>query len=256
MDEMFVRAFLKALILPPFVNILVLVAALLLLRRWKVLRALLAAASLGSLVLLSMPIVSQLLASQLERYPALQWQAINPEDYQAIVVLGAGRYRQALEYGGEDIPKHLGLERLRYAAYLQRKTGLPILVSGGMWSDDSDPEAEFMARILEGEFRGRVPWREGISRTTWENAVYSRQIAEKNGIDKVLLVTHAWHMPRAVYSFEKAGFKVTPAPTVFKSVDLPGIGVMDFVPGINALYNSTWMLHEMLGLLWYRISSD
>lgn len=255
MDEMLVRAFLKALVMPPLINILIIAFALLLLRRWRVLRGALVSLSLLSLLLLSMPIVSQLLASQLERYPALAWQDINAEDYQAIVVLGAGRYRQAAEYGGVDIPKYLGLERVRYAAYLQRKTGLPIMVSGGLWNDDTVPEAEFMARIIESEFKGRVPWREGKSRTTWENAVYSRHMAEKNGIKQILLVTHAWHMPRAFYSFEKAGFVVVAAPTIFHSIDMPGLGFMDFVPNMNALHTSTWMLHELLGLMWYRISS-
>lgn len=253
---MLIRAFLKALVMPPLVNILLLLVALLLLRRWRVFRVLLITFSLGSLTLLSMPAVSHFLASQLERFPPLVWQNINPDDYQAIVVLGAGRYQQAPEYGNVDIPKYMGLERIRYAAYLQSKTGLPILVSGGLWADDTVPEAEFMARIIETEFKGRVPWREGKSRTTWENAVYSRHMAEKNGIHRILLVTHAWHMPRAVQSFEKAGFEVTAAPTIFKSIDLPGTRFFDFVPNINALHTSTYMLHEMLGLLWYQYASD
>ena len=127
MDEMLIRALLKSLLMPPLINIVVIVAALLLLRRWRVLQSLLIILSLLSLLLLSLPPVSSFLASQLERYPALIWQEINPDDYQAILVLGSGRLRQAPEYGGVDIPKTLGLERLRYAAYLQRKTGLPIM---------------------------------------------------------------------------------------------------------------------------------
>ena len=162
---------------------------------------------------------------------------------------------QAPEYGGEDIPKSLGLERLRYAAYLQRKTGLPIMTSGGVWGSDSVPEAEFMARIIEAEFMGRVRWREGKSRTTWENARFCKYLADRNGIERVLLVTHAWHMPRALYSFEKAGLQATPAPTIFKSLDRSGTGFADFLPDASALRTSTYMLHEMLGGLWYRVSA-
>ena len=256
MDEMLIRAFLKALVMPPLINILLILVALLLLRRWRVLKNLLVGLSLLSLLLLSMPAVSHFLASQLERYPALLWQDINTDDYQAIVVLGAGRYRQAPEYGGVDIPKNLGLERLRYAAYLQRKTGLPIMTTGGAWQDDSVPEAEFMARVLEREFMSTVKWREDKSRTTWENALYSKQLADENAIERVLLVTHAWHMPRAVYSFEQAGLMVTPAPTLFKSIDRPGISFSDFLPNVSALQTSTYMLHEMLGVLWYQFTSD
>jgi len=254
MDEMLVRAFIKSLVMPPTINIVVIVGAFLLLRRWRVFQFLVITLSLLSLLLLSLPSVSYFLASQLERYPALVWQEINPEDYQAIVVLGSGRHRQALEYDGLDVPRTLGLERLRYAAYLQRKTGLPIMVTGGAWMDDSVPEAAFMARVLENDFNSTVKWQEKRSRTTWENALYSKRLAEQNGVERVLLVTHAWHMLRAVYSFEKAGLNVTPAPTMFKSSHFSGTRFSDFVPNMNSLQSSTYMLHEMLGVLWYRFS--
>jgi len=255
MDEMLIRAFLKALVMPPTINIIIIVGALLLLRRRRGFQFLLIVLSLLSLLLLSLPPVSRFLASQLERYPALVWQEVNPENYQAIVVLGAGRYRQAPEYGGVDMPTNLGLERLHYAAYLQRKTGLPIMVTGGAWRNDFTPEAEFMARVLERDFKSTVKWQEKRSRTTWENALYSMQLAGQHDIKRVLLVTHAWHMPRAVYSFEQAGLDVTPAPTMFKSIHLLGTSFFDYVPNMNSLQTSTYMLHEMLGVLWYRFSS-
>lgn len=256
MDEMLIRAFFKALLMPPLFNIVIILVALLLLKRWRILKVFMLSFSLLSLLLLSMPAVSHFLAGQLERYPALVWQDINPDDYQAIVVLGSGRHRQAPEYGGVDVPKTLGLERLRYAAYLQRKTGLPIMVTGGAWLYDTVPESDFMARVLERDFKSTVKWREDKSRTTWENALFSKQLADQHGINHVLLVTHAWHMPRAIYSFEQVGLDVTPAPTMFKSINLPGTSFFDFVPNINSLQTSTYMLHEMLGVLWYRFSSD
>jgi len=256
MDEMLIRALLKSLLMPPLVNIVAIVFALLLLRRWRVLKTLVISFSLLSLTLLSTPIVSHFLATQLERYPALVWQNINPDDYQAIVVLGSGRYRVAPEYGGEDTAKPMGLVRLRYGAYLQRKTGLPILVAGGAWLDDSVPEAEFMSKVLEEEFLVEVTWREDKSRTTWENAQNSRKLTKFDNVKKILLVTHAWHMPRAVYSFEQAGFDVTPAPTMFKTANPASNVVFDYVPDIGSLETSTWMLHEMLGVLWYRFMEE
>ena len=110
--------------------------------------------------------------------------------------------------------------------------------------------------MLERDFKSTVKWQEKQSRTTWENALYSKQLADQHKIKRALLVTHAWHMPRAVYSFEQAGLDVTPAPTMFKSVDLPGASFFDFVPNINSLQASTYMLHEMLGVLWYRLSEN
>ena len=90
MDEMLVRAFFKSLLLPPLINIVLILAALLLLQRWRLLKNLLIGFSLLSLLLLSLPLVAHFLSSQLERYPPLQWQQVNAEAYQAIVVLPAG----------------------------------------------------------------------------------------------------------------------------------------------------------------------
>lgn len=256
MDEMLIRSLLKTLVMPPMGNIIGVVFALLLLRRWRLIQAFVIGFSLLSLALLSTPIVAYLLATQLERYPALDLRAIHVEDYQAIVVLGSGRYRSAPEYGGEDTAKPMGLVRLRYGAYLHRKTGLPLLVTGGAWLEDSVPEAQFMTRVLEDEFLVKVKWQELNSRTTWENAKNSRQLTAAEGVRKILLVTHAWHMPRAVYSFEQAGFDVSAAPTMFKTATPAGSQMLDYAPNINSLQTSTYMLHEILGVLWYRFTSD
>ena len=111
-----------------------------------------------------------------------------------------------------------------------------------------------MATVLEDEFRVRVSWRESASHTTWENAQFSRVITERYDVTHILLVTHAWHMKRAVYSFEQAGFRVTAAPTAFISSHNP-FKLMDFLPQANALRDSALLLHEMLGLCWYRLNS-
>lgn len=249
------RYLLKALALPPAINILVILFALLFLRTRPKLRNTLILLSVLSLAVLAMPVATQFLARGLEEFPALNPEQIDSSEYQAIVILGAGRYRDAPEYGS-DVPKAMGLERLRYGALLQRKTGLPILVTGGMWDWDDMPEAEFMAQVIEREFMGSVSWREPESRTTWENAKYSKKIAVNNSINKILLVTHAWHMPRAVYSFEKAGFAITAAPTGFRSARDQEITPVDYMPQAGALFGSSLMLHEWLGLLWYRLAYD
>lgn len=256
MDEMLIRGLLKAMAMPPLGNILGVVFALLFLRSRPYIKTAVISFSLLSLLLLSVPMVSYTLGKQLERYPALDWKSINPDEYQAIVVLGSGRYRAAPEYGGEDTAKPMGLVRLRYGAYLQRNTGLPILVTGGAWLEDVVPEAEFMAKVLEEEFQVPVQWRENKSRTTWENASYSRELTREDEVNKILLVTHAWHMPRAVYSFEQAGFDVMPAPTQFETSNPAGGLIGDYIPNVTSLQDSTWMLHEMLGVLWYRFSSS
>ncbi len=249
---MLTRYLLKTLALPPAINILVILFALFFLGRWRRLRMLTIILSLVSLALLSTPFVTKLLGSQIEKYPPLSAHEINPKDYQAIIILGAGRERDALEYEGEDSPTSLELERLRYGAYLHRKTGLPILTTGGDVSEQGRiSEAEFMARVLREEFFVTVKWKEGKSRTTWENAENTMVIARQNGINKALLVTHAWHMPRAMYSFQRAGMNVTAAPTRFESYDLGKNSLLDFLPQAGALRDSSLLIHEFLGMGWY-----
>lgn len=251
---MLIRYLLKNLALPPAVNILVILFALVFLRQRPKLKLFLICLSALSLAILAMPVTSQFLARGLETYPALDMEQINPGDYQAIIILGAGRQRGAEEYGA-DVPTAAGLERLRYGALLHRSTGLPILVSGGKWSQDKVSEAEFMAQVLQREFMVPVRWQERRSRTTWENARYSRQLAIENKLQQVLLVTHAWHMPRSVYSFQQAGMRVTPAPTGFKSRDREH-DALDYTPQAGALLASSLMLHEWLGLIWYRLAEQ
>jgi len=248
---MLLRTLLKGLILPPALQFLLILLAWFALRRWPRLRVTVISLSLISLLLLSLPATTILLARSLESYPALDLTELNPDDYQAIVVLGSGRVRDAPEYGS-DTATGRGLLRLQYAAYLHRQTGLPILVSGGLWGGDVEPEAGFMARILQRDFDVPVAWQEDQSRTTWENALNSYRLLKPQGITRILLVTHAWHMPRAMYSFRSAGFDVTAAPTQFISVS--EIDAIDFIPSASGLYVTTFMLHEWLGSLVYRWS--
>jgi uncharacterized SAM-binding protein YcdF (DUF218 family) len=73
------------------------------------------------------------------------------------------------------------------------------------------------------------------------------------GIKRVLLVTHGLHMPRSVWAFEKTGMDVIAAPTVFHTDDLRG-GISKYIPQASTLDGFAQILHEWLGLAWYRLS--
>jgi uncharacterized SAM-binding protein YcdF (DUF218 family) len=199
---------------------------------------------------LSTPIAARLIAEPLARYPALD-AAHLAEDAGAIVVLGAGRYDAAPEYGGDTI-RGAALERVRYGAFLHRRTGRPLLVSGGDPEQTGTAEASLMKKALESEFGVTVAWIESVSNNTAENAIMSRAILEKAGIKKVYLVTHAEHMARAVEAFEAAGLAVVPAPTIL----LPArpLEARDFVPSGGAMSASARALHEWLGRAWYALA--
>lgn len=169
---------------------------------------------------------------------------------QAIVVLGTERYTAAPEFDGEDTATPFGLERLRYAAWLQRKTGLPILVSGGRTHNERVAEADFMKQVLIEDFRASVRWTEDQSRNTRENAKRSAVLLAEAKIKHVYLVTHAWHMRRAARHFESAGIHVTAAPTGFNTLASSDHTVLGYMPSARALWQLSLALHERLGLLW------
>lgn len=171
---------------------------------------------------------------------------------QAIVVLGGGVYHDAPEYG-EDTVRSYTLERLRYAARLQRESRLPVLASGGSPEGD-EAEAVAMWKTLRSDFGIETRWVEITSMNTGESARNSYAILEPFGITRIMLVTHAWHMPRAKAAFEKAGFAVVPAGTVF-SVNAD-FSLLDLIPSAGGLMNTRLALHEMIGMAWYRIKGS
>lgn len=207
------------------------------------------AASLAALWLLAMPWCSRALLGWLAGNAA---DPLNAAPAQAIVVLGGGKYHAAPEYGG-DTAGDMTLVRLRYAAALYRRTGKPILVSGGSPEGAAVSEAQVMKAALESEWRVPVQWAESASRTTLENARRTRAVLAPLDVNRVYLVTHAWHMPRARYAFEHAGFEVVPAPTRFPTHFR--LTLLDFMPQAYALRDSGFFFHEVMGNLWYRLKS-
>jgi uncharacterized SAM-binding protein YcdF (DUF218 family) len=171
----------------------------------------------------------------------------------AIVILGGGTYFHAPEYGGQDMAGEQTLLRLRYGAKLQRETGKPILVTGGKPLGNALSEAQQMRVTLEQDFHVPARWTEDASDNTFENASHSFRILRQEGIRKIYLVTHAWHMPRAADVFRRAGFEVIEAPTAFTTryrTDL-----LAFLPQAGSLHGSGIFIHEVIGLLWYRVRS-
>jgi uncharacterized SAM-binding protein YcdF (DUF218 family) len=239
---------LEFLALPPG-NLLIFLAIALLLYQWR--SAMLVVLWVGMLqtVILSLPVVAEKLMGSLEQqYPAqadLWLQQPLPE---AIVVLGAGRNLEAVEYAGK-MSASTELERLNYAAYLHRKTGLPILISG------SSDEAAYMRDVMENTFQVPIRWQEGKSHTTWENAAYSDPILRDAGIRSAWVVTQAWHMPRAMLAFQHRAIRYFPASTTYGSSNFWQHEWLWWTPQANALSRSHTALHEWLGLLTYRLKT-
>lgn len=242
------KKILSALILPPAGPLILAALGLLLVRRHPRLGRALAWAGLLCLYLLSVPAVTSPLLASLQSAPVLAPARLR--EAQAILVLGGGRYRNAPEYRG-DTASGLTLERVRYGARLARASGLPLMVAAGA-PHGGRPEADIMADMLKQEYGVAVRWAESASRDTRENARFSAPLLRNAGVSRVVLVTHAWHMRRALAEFEAAGLQVIPGPTGF--VGTGSLGAVDFFPSQRGFVQGYYATREWLGILAQRLT--
>ena len=227
----------KHFILPPGGLVLLGLLGLLLLKRHPRSARVCLAASVGLLWLLSTPAVSDALTSWVERYPPVDLR--KAADAQAIVILGGGGEREfAPEYAGPAAEPYM-LERLAYGAYLAKKTGLPILVTGFR------VEAQAMRDTLLRNFSVDARWVDDRAYDTFQNAQNSARLLNAGGVHKIILVTHATHLGRATYEFSAAGLDVVPTPAGMLGVK--ETRVFAYLPDAGALVTSQMAINEILG---------
>jgi len=172
-----------------------------------------------------------------------------------IVLLGGGATMDTPNIGGNGHLSGYAANRLLTAAQLYHKYKLPILTSGGQVLETTGTEAEISRTILLGL---GVPDDkiivENQSLNTTQNAEYSKKLLDSLGFNRPVLVTSAFHMPRAVLQFQKAGITVTPWPTDYQANVHSLVSWFDFVPSSSALANIALSAKEYLGLAairWY-----
>jgi uncharacterized SAM-binding protein YcdF (DUF218 family) len=182
----------------------------------------------------------------------------------AIVILGGGTSpahppRPIPEMGSSG-------DRVIYAAYLYKHGAASnLLISSGRieWLDTQDEPTQDMLFLLEmlGVPEEAV-WFEDQSRNTYENAVFSQKILAEHNIQRIILVTSASHMPRAVGLFEKVGLQVIPAPTDFALTDAdlqqlysPNLAtqILNWLPSPSNLELIGVAIKEYLGIFVYRL---
>ena len=231
------KTLLKNLILPPAGPLLLALLGLALLKVRPRLGRIFLLAGLASLWLLSTPIVSDALTGLVELYPPLDFrQAANA---QAIVILGGGGQRPfAPEYQGPSAEPLL-LERLSYGAYVAKKTGLPILVTG------FSIEARAMHDSLQRNFGVETRWIDAEAYDTFQNARNSARILAADNVHRIVLVTRATHMRRSVQEFADAGFDVVPAPVGILA--MRDFSVLRYIPDPEALLRSHMAIYELIG---------
>ncbi len=242
------KELLEVLALPP-ANLPLLAVAGLIVRRWHPrLGEWLTAASCVLLIVLAMPFVGESLLVSLER--GLPSDAAAGGKPGAIVMLTGDIER----FGGDEPgfgPGRLTLDRERACSILFRRVQLPVLVTGGVLQRGDPAIAVVTAQSLRDDFQIPVRWIESRSRDTWENAEYSAPILRANGIGTVYLVTHAWHMRRALLAFHHFGIHVIPAPVQIDRY--PDLTLADLLPQVRGWLITYYALHEWLGYASYAL---
>lgn len=248
--ELALRAVARALVLPPCGPLLLGFLGLALLRGWPRVGRALVAIGLTVLLVLSLPVASDVLTLTVEEYPPLG--AAQPVPVGAIVVLAGGIRRNAADPAGAALLPE-SLERLAGGAALARRTGLPLVLSGGS-VEPGPAEADVMQATLKRDFGLEARFLERRSRTTRENARETAALLAAVWIKNVVLVTSANHMRRAVAEFEAAGVTVVPAPV--GATLTVGRGLTAWLPRASALERSCSALYEIAGSLVARLGLE
>jgi len=167
----------------------------------------------------------------------------------AIVILGGGVEPFAPEYGVSSL-SDTSLERLRYGIWLAGQTGAPIAFSGGTgWGQGgTTTEARVAGKIAAEEFGRPIKWLESESRDTRENAARTIEMLKPAGINHIVLVTHGYHMARAVRAFSDAAsgaIQIEPAPMgLARGNDL---ATLDWLPSARGFRDTRQVLRELAG---------
>jgi uncharacterized SAM-binding protein YcdF (DUF218 family) len=231
--------------------LLVLLLLWLLARRGVLLVALVVV--IGLLWLLATPWASRNLQSLLESQTAeIPAEALPKAD--AIVVLGGTLSPPASS--GSYANLSAAADRLVHAARLYALGKAPIiLISGGHGgaAGAMDAESVHAAALLVGwGIPASAILTETESTSTYENAVYSKLMLDQHRLKRVLLVTSAMHMPRALATFRSAGIEATPAATDFEASGPGATGLRAWMASPAALEVTTRALREYVGRLVYR----
>jgi uncharacterized SAM-binding protein YcdF (DUF218 family) len=198
------------------------------------------------------PIVANKLMATLENQQPVDPDVLPRADVG--IVLGGAVYnpsasRQEPELG-EAVDRIWHANRLYRTGHIKR-----IVVVGGNlpWWPGGAPEAVLIHKLLVelGIPASSIQYG-ATSRNTFENAVEAKALMREQPFESALLVTSAWHMPRALAVFTKAGLPVAPAPCDFRSSDTLSGTLLDWVPHAQSFAVTSAALREWMGFYFYR----
>jgi uncharacterized SAM-binding protein YcdF (DUF218 family) len=244
---LFLHKLLPIIALPLGFCITLVLLALFLKKRW------LAFLAVMILLVSSLPIVGDSLLKTLEdRFPKLEVEDCPTAD--AIVVLSGILHKSRSKSGGLEWAE--GVDRFEQGILLMKAGKAPLLIfTGGRlpWATQQLTEGQELrgAALARGIPASSILVTEEVGNTA-DEAKAVRRIAEERKLKRIILVTTAWHMPRAEYLFRTRGVPVLPFPADYYTSDEPPT-LLNFLPQAGALGNTEVMLRESYGHLYYHV---
>ena len=204
------------------------------------------------LIVCSLPVVSNKLVAYLESdYQLSKPSNIEPAD--SIVVL-SGMIRTINSKDGLYYEFGEASDRIFAGINLFKEKKAPklILTRGKLPWSVGIPEGEYLKEIAitNGISKNNILLTENVENTDQEAKAIKKLLSDNKS--KVLLVTSAFHMPRAQKVFEAAGINVVPFPVDFQK-GLSKITFMSFMPSANALSGTSFFAREMMGRIYYNL---
>lgn len=238
-------------ILPVLLSPIFVFSVLVMIGTWKRYRKL-CYLSLAGLWLLATPAVSNTLFRFVEEYSVIR-NITNIPNADAIVVLSG----MLTDSPGEDGIEKEWADPDRFFAGLQLfkagKSNRLIFTRGKMpWAVTKESEGDILrhAAIESGIPKKSILLTAEVANTKQEAAAVRKLIG--NSADQIILVTSAFHMPRAKTLFEREGMRVVAYPVDFQ-VSLQQTTVMDFLPNARSLYLSDIAIRELIGRVYYKL---
>ncbi len=240
---------LSAMLLPPGIFVLLLVVAILFLK--KRLRTFLLALVVLLYVFSIEPVKDLFLLPLENAYPMPSWSNLQRVD--AIVVLGGGALDNAPDLDGEGSISADSLARVLGSYRLHATLRKPIIVAGGTIFGKK-PESELSKKyLLMLGVKEQDILTEAMSKDTRENALFVRDICQKRNWTRIALVTSAFHMKRAVILFKPFFTDIVPYPTDYKSARV-GYNFGSFLPSASNMAEISAAFKEYLGIIYYTLT--
>ena len=201
--------------------------------------------------LLSMQFTAFHLIKPLENmYVNYSVEELKTQNYDVIIMLGGGAINNIADIDGDGQVSGYVANRMLSVMRLSNQLDLPVILSGGKVFADTGREADIEQRIFKGMgINENKLILEDQSRNTVENARNSKEIMQRYGFSRPILVTSGFHMPRSMLIFKREGFEPVPYVTDYQLSGKLAWSIFNFVPNNGAFNNSCMAIREYMGIL-------